>query len=99
MLLAEAFDESHRYQFLRKEYERAWTNLQRDPPQAVTAACALLESLCKIYIYEHKLEMPKETVKPLWTVVQKHLNLDPSTAEDQDIRKILAGLSSIVDGV
>ncbi len=85
---------------VNREFERALQFVESDPPAAVTAACAITEALCKVYIEEEKLEMPsKQTVKPLWTVVQKDLGLDPGSVVDQDLQRILSGLSSIVDGV
>jgi hypothetical protein len=60
----------------------------------------MLESLFKVYIEDEGLAMPSSlTVKPLWTVVQKHLMLAPARFEEEDIKKILSGLSSIVDGM
>lgn len=85
---------------LEAEFQRALSNLDTDPAAAVTAACAILEALCKVYIEDEGLEMPsKETAKPLWSVVQKHLGLDPSQLVDDDLKRILTGLSSIVDGI
>jgi len=48
----------------------------------------------------HGLEMPsKQTIGPLWKVVQQDLglNVDPTLEDDQ--KRILGGLASIVDGV
>jgi hypothetical protein len=85
---------------LQVEFKRALEAAASDPPQAITAACSLLESLFKVYIEDEGLEMPStQTVKPLWTVVQKSLALDPSRVEDEDIRKILSGMTSLVDGI
>jgi hypothetical protein len=85
---------------LEVEFHRALDASSADPAQAVTAACAMLESLFKVYIEDEGLEMPSTpTVKPLWSVVQKHLKLDPGRFEDDDIKKILSGLSSVVDGI
>lgn len=82
------------------EFKRALTSLETDPPAAVTAACSLLESLFKVILEEEGVPMPtKQTVKPLWSVVQNTLSLSPSTIADDDIRRILSGLTSIVDGI
>ena len=88
------------WESVHREFDRALENVDRDPPSAVTAACAIVESLCKLIIDEDGLEMPsKQTVKPLWGVVQRHLGLDPSKVSDNDITRILSGLSSVVDGI
>ncbi len=85
---------------LNIEFQRATESVSLDPPAAVTAACNIIESLCKTYIHDEHLEMPsKQTVTLLWKVVQKHLGLDPGTVEDQDISRILGGLASVIDGI
>lgn len=85
---------------LEKEYQRAFESIKTDPPQAVTAACAILESLCKIYIETEKLVMPgTQTLQNLWPVVQKALGLDPASTEDDDLKKILQGLASTAVGI
>lgn len=82
------------------EFHRAMENTNIDPPASLTAACAIIESACKLYIEENNLNPPKEaTVKPLWNTVARDLNFDPSKVEDDDLKKILTGLSSIVDGI
>jgi len=82
------------------EFGRAVSQIDRDPHSAITAASSIIEALCKSYIESLGLEMPsKQTVVPLWRVVQLHLglNVDPTLADDQ--KKILQGLASIVDGI
>lgn len=85
---------------IEAEFNRAISHVDRDPHAAITAASAIIEALCKTYIEMHGLEMPaKQTIGPLWKVVQQHLglNIDPTLQEDQ--KRILQGLASIVDGV
>ncbi len=83
-----------------KEFERSLANVESDPPAAVTAACSILESLFKIYIEDTGLEMPgDQSLKPLWKTASKQLGLDPSAIEDEDIKKILSGMTSVVDGI
>lgn len=85
---------------LDTEFQRATSSVQVDPPAAVTAACAILESLCKIYIEDESLEMPtKQTLKPLWSTVQTHLGLKPEGDLQYDLNRIFSGLTSVVDGV
>jgi hypothetical protein len=48
------------------EFDRALADVQKDPESSLTAACAIVESLCQIYIEEHNLSKPtKETIKDL----------------------------------
>jgi hypothetical protein len=85
---------------LQAEFDRIYDNLEADPAAAVTASCALLEALFKYYIEEKNLEPPSEqSVKPLWKTIRKDFNFDPVTTEDNDLKTILTGLASIVEGV
>jgi hypothetical protein len=82
------------------EFTRALDSVTLDPAAAVTAACAIFESLCKVYIEDEGLEMPKDqSVVPLWRVVQADLGLDPRILADNDLKQVLTGLSSIVHGL
>jgi len=84
-----------------KEFERALANIESDPPAAITAACSILESLFKVYIEDTDgIDMPSDqSLKPLWRAASKHLGLDPASIEDEDVKKILSGLNSVVDGI
>jgi hypothetical protein len=82
------------------EFKRALENVEADPPAALTAACAILEATFRIYIEDKGLTMPPDrSVQPLWKVVRAHLGLDAGQAEDADMKKIMGGLASVVDGV
>ena len=82
------------------EFDRISANVEADPPAAVTASCALLESLFKAYTSEEKLEMPSDkSLGPLWKVVRTHLMLEPDKLQEDDIRKVLTRLGAIVDGI
>jgi hypothetical protein len=83
-----------------EEFRRIEGALDSDPRGALTAGCALLEALFKIYIEDEALEMPRDqTIKPLWSVVSKELGLDPASLPDDDLKRILSGLTSVVDGL
>ncbi len=85
---------------LEREITRALAAVEKDPPAGLTAACALVESTCTVIIEDAGLPLPKkQTIKELWKVVADHLGFDPASKEDQDIRKVLSGLVSVVDGV
>jgi hypothetical protein len=83
-----------------KEFERALANVESDPPASITAACSILESLFKVYIEDNKdVEMPTDqSIKPLWKTVSKHLGFDPSVVEDEDLKKILSGMTLLSMG-
>lgn len=85
---------------IEDEFERAHRSVDADPPAAVTAACAIVEALCKTYIDQNGLDLPaNQSIKPLWSVVSKHLKISPDSVEEDDLKRILSGLTSIVDGV
>jgi hypothetical protein len=67
---------------------------------AVTAACAILESVCKCYLEaEGQLLLNKQVLGTLWPQVASHLGLSPKDGADDDLKRILRGLYSIGDGV
>lgn len=86
---------------LDDSFHRIVRNVNDDPPAALDAACSLVESFCKHYIEEHQhLDMPpKLSISPLWKVVQTDLGLDPAQQSDEDIKRILSGLTSVVHGL
>jgi len=82
------------------EFDRALNSVESSPREAVSAACNILESLFKTYIEEEQLEMPtKQDLQPVWSVVRKHIGLDPSRIEDRDIQEILSGIFAVVSGI
>jgi hypothetical protein len=85
---------------IESEFQRALTNVESNPREAVSAASNILESLCKVYIDEEGLEQPaKQDLKPVWAIVRKHLGFDPSGVEDQDLQTILSGMIAVVEGI
>jgi len=85
---------------IEKEFDRALQYISSDPHASITAACSIIESALKFHIEEFDLGMPKRlNVRDLWSVVYSDLalNSDPILAADQ--RKILKGLSTVIDGV
>jgi hypothetical protein len=82
------------------EYERALKTVESDPGAAVTAACAILESVCKLYIEKNQIEMPtKQVLGQLWPLVADHLGLSPKNFVEIDFKKILQGLYTIGDSI
>lgn len=82
------------------EFERAVENIEARPDEAVAASCNILEAVCKTLIEDEHLTKPKKQVLGnLWKVVAGYLRFDPSAVEDDDIKKILGGMASVVDGI
>jgi Abortive infection C-terminus len=82
------------------EFRRALESVESDPPAALTAACSILESFCRIYLQEEGLGLPSDqSAKPLWNAVAHHIGFAPALQTDQDIKKVLSGFLSVVDGI
>ncbi len=59
-----------------------------------------MEALFTAYLETNLIELPaKRSIKPLWKTAQKHIGFDPSDKDDKDIKKILSGMVSVVDGI
>lgn len=87
------------------EIARALPNLRDDPEDAVTAACSLVEAVCRSILVEMQLPLPaKKDVEGLLRAVQEPLGLSPGRDDlpaeiEQDVRQILGGLTSVAKGV
>ena len=85
---------------IEAEFNRALENVNSEPREAVSAACNILESIFKVYISDEGLIAPqKQDLQGVWKVVKADLGFDPSRLEDDDLKKILSGIFSIVDGI
>jgi len=85
---------------IEAEFNRALPNVNSEPREAVSAACNILESMFKVYITDEGLELPKkQDLQNVWKVVRNDLGFDPSSVEDDDLKKILSGILSVVDGI
>jgi hypothetical protein len=85
---------------IEAEFNRALANVNSEPREAVSAACNILESVFKVYIADEGLDLPqKQDLQNVWKVVRADLGFDPSRIEDDDLKKILSGILSVVDGI
>ena len=85
---------------LQTEFDRIYEHIESDPASAVTASCALLESLFKTYIEERTLTMPSEqSIRPLWKIIRADLKFEPATTQDDDLKTVLTGLAAVVEGI
>lgn len=86
--------------FIQESWEKALQRRSSDPEGAITAARALLESVCKYILdsdgqlYEENADLPK-----LYSLVAKHLNLSPSQHTEQIFKQILGGCHTVVEGL
>ena len=86
---------------VQNEVARAIPSLESDPEDAITAACSLIEAVCRSILTELGLELPKnKTIDGLLKAVQEPLNLSPGRSDlppeiETDVRQILNGLTSV----
>ncbi|WHO37805.1 abortive infection family protein [Sphingobium sp. AP49] len=90
---------------VQMEIARALPNLEDDPEDAVTAACSLIEAVCRSILVELKLPLPpKKDIDGLMRAVQEPLGLSPGRSDlpsevESDIRQTLSGLTSVAKGI
>lgn len=90
---------------VRREIDRALKSAETDPEDAVTAACSLVESVCRSILIELDLELPaKKDISGLIRAVQEPLGLAPGRSDlpaliADDVRQVLSGLTSVAKGV
>lgn len=85
---------------IEKEFERALESVEKDPPAAITAACAILESFCRVYLQQAGIATTgDQTAKGLWRLVSDHIGFAPSPETDEGMKRIYSGFFSIVEGV
>ncbi|EAQ67566.1 hypothetical protein MED121_16604 [Marinomonas sp. MED121] len=85
---------------IESEFNRALNNVSSEPREAVSAACNILESIFKVYISDEGLPMPsKQDLKGVWKVVKDDLGFDTKLVQDDDLKRILSGIFSVVDGI
>ena len=82
------------------EFERSLQHVVADPAAAITAASSMIESMCKVYLEDRRIPLPtKQDISHLWKAVSKHVGFDPGSREDDDVKKVLSGLVSVVTGI
>lgn len=85
---------------IEAEFIRALANVNSEPREAVSAACNILESIFKTYIADEGLPLPnKQDLQNVWKVVRSDLGFDTNLVQDDDLKKILSGILSVVDGI
>lgn len=87
------------------EIDRALKDVEDDPEDSVTAACSLIEAVCRSILLELSLELPaKKDIDGLVRAVQEPLDLSPGRSNlpeevEADVRQVLSGLTSVAKGV
>lgn len=87
------------------EIERASAFIDDDPEDAITAACSLLEAVCKSILVELAVPLPRDkSLISLYKEVRQPLGLSASdhtqdTETSEDVRTILSGIANAVKGI
>ncbi|XDA98691.1 abortive infection family protein [Sulfitobacter sp. LCG007] len=90
---------------LDREVRRAQENVEKDPEAAVTAACSMLESVCRSILVSREIDLPKQLdIKTLYKEVREPLGLSPAkagidTEVEADVRTILSALGNSIQGI
>lgn len=88
-----------------RDLQRAIDDAKSDPESAVTSACSTVESVCRSILIELGEDLPsKKDIKGLFNAVKKPLGLSPDRNDidlriAEDVRKILGGLATVVEGI
>jgi hypothetical protein len=90
---------------VQRDLDRALASAETDPEDAVTAACSVIESLCRSVLAELGLPLPVQLdIQGLYKAVREPLGLAPGKEDmdpeiANDVRAILGGLNSTVQGI
>lgn len=95
----------HDFDTVQREVARALLSVMDDPEDATTAACSVIEAVCRSILVELGVGLPdKKDVDGLMGATQAALGLlpgrqDPTTAIGRDLRQLLGGLTTTAKGV
>jgi hypothetical protein len=90
---------------VQRDMKRALDSAENDPEDAVTAACSVIESVCRSILVELKLPLPpKKDIDGLVRAVQEPLGLSPGRSDlpaeiAADVRQVLSGLTTTAKGI
>jgi hypothetical protein len=90
---------------VQRDLDRALTSVETDPEDAVTAACSVIESLCRSILGELELPLPAQLdIQGLYKAIREPLGLAPGKEDmppeiANDVRAILGGLNSTIQGI
>ena len=89
------------YQSVQAELERALAAVDSDPADAITAACSMVESVCKSILDQMGKPYPsRQEISRLSSEIAKYLYLSPAGDDiNNDMKQMLSGLASIATGI
>lgn len=88
-----------------QEFKRMIDNSENDPEDSITAACALVEAVCRSILVELEQDLPKDrTVTVLYKSAAKELGIsadreDISPDVSEEVKRILGSLAGTVAGI
>lgn len=90
---------------VEREITRALEGVDKDPETAITAACSMLESVCRSIILGRGEDLPERMdIQTLYKKVRGIFELNPDKAVkpatvESDVRTILAALGNVISGI
>ena len=96
---------SIRFDTAKRDLDRALASSRNDPEDAVTAACSMVEDVCKSILNELGESIPgKKDVQGLYNALKRPLDLSPDRSDidpviAEDVRKVLSGLFTVTAGI
>jgi hypothetical protein len=90
---------------VRRDLDRALASAEHDPEDAVTGACSTIESMCRSILLELGLPLPaRKDIGALYKAVREPLGISPERLDFppeivDDVRKVLSGLTTAVEGI
>lgn len=87
-------------EYVEHSWEKALERRSRDPEGAITAARALLETVCKHILDDAGVKYSNTADIPaLYSQVATELRISPNQQTEQVLRKILGGCQTVVEGL
>ena len=82
------------------DWRAAQEEVQANPDGAITAACTLVETVCKHILGDMKETLPADqSIHHLYKAVTKKLNLDPADQAEAEMRKLCGGLATATQNI
>ena len=92
--------QQHSIEACIEDFDRAISNLESDPANAVGMASTTLETMCKAILDTMGESYPKdESLTSLYKEVQSIMNLSPEGYADPQLKRILGGLTNTAAGL
>jgi hypothetical protein len=90
-----------KFESVNEDFDRALKQADEDPEDAITSACATLESVCKCILDEEGLAYPtKQDIGGLSQAIETFLELSPARQDiEPDVKRILGGLANVTRGI